>query len=56
MFKKLKDTNFKNLYSTVALVCFLLVVLAFVCSMNLISYITAGNLTKTKIHIFIYAL
>ena len=46
----------KKFLSTVALVCFLLVVLDFVCWMNLISYITAGDLIKTKIYIFIYAL
>ena len=54
MFKKFKSTTFKKLLSTVALVCFLLVVLVFVCWMNLISYITAGNLIKTTIYIFIY--
>ena len=41
----------KKLLSTAAHMCFLLVVLAFVCWMNLISYITAGNLI-TKIYTF----
>ena len=46
----------KKLLSTVALVCFLLIVLVFVCWMNFISYITAGNLIKTKIYVFIHVL
>ena len=56
MFKKLKNIKLKKSLSTVALVCFLLVVLIFICWMNLLSYITAGNLMKTKIYIFIYLL
>ena len=56
IFKKFKNTKLKKHLSTVALVCFLLIVLVFVCWMNLISYITAGNLIKTKIYIFIYVL
>ena len=46
----------KKLLSTVALDCFLLIVLVFVCWMNFISYITAGNLIKTKIYVFIHVL
>ena len=42
--------------SSAALVYFLLVVLAFICLMNFISYTTAGNLIKTKIYTFIYVL
>ena len=56
MFQNFKNTTLKKLLSTVALVCFLLVVLVFFCWMNLISYITSGNLIKTKIYIFIYVL
>ena len=56
MHKKFKNTNFKKVYSTVALACFLVVILVFVCSMNLISSITAGNLMKNKIYIFNYVL
>ena len=37
-----------KLLSPVAPVCFVLAVLVFVCWMNLVSYITAGNLIKTK--------
>ena len=44
----------QKLLSTVAIVCSLLVVLVFACWMNLISYITAGNLIKTKIYIYLY--
>ena len=46
----------KKFLSTVAVVYFLLAVVVFICWMNLISYITAGNLIKTKIYIFIYVL
>ena len=46
----------KKLLSTVALDCFLLIVLVFVCWMNFISYIAAGNLIKTKIYVFIHVL
>ena len=53
MLKKFKNTNLKE---TLSLVCFLPVVLVFVCRVNLISYITTGNLIKTKICIFIYVL
>ena len=53
---KFKKTFFKKLLSTVALVCFILVVRVSVCWMNFISYIIAGNLTKTRFYIFIYVL
>ena len=56
MVKKFKNTNFKKLLSVVALVCFLLAVLVFVFSMDFISYITVGNLIKTKIYIFLHVL
>ena len=56
MFKRFKNTNFKKVTSTVAIVFFLLAALAFACWMNLISYITAANLTKTNIYIFVYVL
>ena len=56
MFKKFKNTNFEKCLSIVALVCFLLVELVFLCWMNLLSYITAGNLIKTEIYMFIYVL
>ena len=55
MFKKFRNTKFKKFVSTVALVCFLLVVLVFVCWINLISYITAVNLIKSKfIYLYMY--
>ena len=56
MFMKFKKTFLKKLLSTVALVCFILVVRVSVCWMNFISYIIAGNLTKTRFYIFIYVL
>ena len=56
MFKKSKNTIFKKFFSTVALVYFLPVVLVFVCWMNLVSYITAGNPIKTKIYLIMYVL
>ena len=56
MFKKFKNTNFKKVTSMVAIVFFLLAALPFACWMNLISYITAANLTKTNIYIFVYVL
>ena len=52
MFRKFKNTNFKKLLSTVALVYFLLAVLVFVCWMNLISYVTTRNFIKTKMYLF----
>ena len=49
IFKKIKSTNFKNLFSTVGPLSFLIDVLFVVCGMTLMSYITAGNLNKTTI-------
>ena len=43
----------RKLFPTVPPVCFLLVVLVFVCWMNLMSYITVGNLIKTK-YLYMY--
>ena len=56
MLKKFKNTKLEELYSPGAPLCFLLAALFFVCRVNLLSYITAGNLIKTKIYIFIYVL
>ena len=55
MFKKFKNTNFKKFLSMVAILCFLLVVLAFVCWLNLISYINAGIWLKPKfLYLYMY--
>ena len=58
MFERFKNTNFEKILSTIAALCFLLVIqvsylTSIVSYKNLISYINAGNLTKPKIHIFI---